>query len=474
MAVISERPAASEESRRLATVVGVVLIPAYLLALTWSMQRRSYETWGALLLAPVLILLPAALFMRLARRDPDPRIARLVRNAILVKLVGVVVRYVVAYGVYGRSDATAYHRVGGRIADSFRQGDFDVIRGIGSRGTWFIGQVVGWLYTVTGPSRIIGFIGFSWLSFAGMYLFYKAFRVAFPEGDHYRYALLIFFLPSLVYWPSSMGKDAWMVFGLGVTAYGIAAMLTFHRWGILVTALGFWATAAVRSHITLIAAISLVVGYVLRRSRSSNKVAAKVVGIGLMVVVATVALGRSGNFFGLDQINSESAESVLDEAERRTSQGGSSFSGQRVRTPADLPVATITVLFRPLPIEVRNAQAAISSLEGLILLGICLKSWRQLRSLPRRVLASPYVAVAATFTLFFIVAFSVINNFGILARQRVQAYPFFLVLLCVPPRPKPERPGASQALTLLLGPPAPATDASGAVSSVVVDRSSGS
>jgi hypothetical protein len=44
----------------------------------------------------------------------------------------------------------------------------------------------------------------------------------------------------------------------------------------------------------------------------------------------------------------------------------------------------------------------------------------------------PYVALAGTFTLLFVIAFSSLPNFGLLARQRVQLYPFFLVLLSIP------------------------------------------
>ena len=33
-----------------------------------------------------------------------------------------------------------------------------------------------------------------------------------PTGDHRRYALLVFFMPSLLFWPSSIGKESWMLF----------------------------------------------------------------------------------------------------------------------------------------------------------------------------------------------------------------------------------------------------------------------
>jgi hypothetical protein len=54
--------------------------------------------------------------------------------------------------------------------------------------------------------------------------------------------------------------------------------------------------------------------------------------------------------------------------------------------------------------------------------------WQALRH-PRR---RPYVAFVVVFSLLFIYAFSSIANFGILARERTQLLPFFLVLLAIP------------------------------------------
>ena len=60
------------------------------------------------------------------------------------------------------------------------------------------------------------------LCFAGLwgaYFFYRAFCIAFPEGNRGLYGLLVVLLPSIVYWSSAIGKDA------------LAA--TFHRYSSL-------------------------------------------------------------------------------------------------------------------------------------------------------------------------------------------------------------------------------------------------
>jgi hypothetical protein len=45
----------------------------------------------------------------------------------------------------------------------------------------------------------------------------------------------------------------------------------------------------------------------------------------------------------------------------------------------------------------------------------------------------PYLVFCLAYTLLFLVAYSSFANFGLLARQRVQLYPLFLVLFSLPP-----------------------------------------
>ena len=182
------------------------------------------------------------------------------------KLVGSVVRYYVTFTVYSSADATVYHESGARLAGFFRQGDFVVDIGKRVVGTGFIEIVTGVVYTVTGATKLGGFFVFSWLGFVGLFLFYRAFRIAFPPGDGRRYALLVFFLPSLLFWPSSIGKESWMMFTLGIASYGAARMLAGRHFGLLIVAVGLLGTAMVRPHVSLIFIVALIGGYLLRRS----------------------------------------------------------------------------------------------------------------------------------------------------------------------------------------------------------------
>jgi hypothetical protein len=421
----------------LAAVVGVTAIAGYLLGLGWAMDNTSYDVWGALLLAPVLVLVSVPLASRAARRENDRQIVTLIIVALVLKLFGAYVRYLVAFDLYGgTADASMYHRWGVELSESIRQLDFAVDTGTtGGAGTKFIRLVTGYVYAVIGPTRLGGFFVYSWLSFWGLYFFYRAFRIGFPGGDHKRYAKLIFFLPSMLFWPSSIGKEAWMILTIGLTTLGAAKLLARQRGAFALLALGLWGTAQVRAHVSLLIFIAVALAYLVRRSgsRTPTGPVVKAVGVLALVVIGSLVAGRFEEQHNLDGVSVGSVDSLLERTESQTAQGGSRVEGgSRSRSPLDLPLATVTVLFRPFPYEAHNAQALVASAEGLLLLGLVVGSRRRLLAVPREVFKTPYVALAATYCAGFIFAFSSIGNFGIIARQRVQLFPFVLVLLALP------------------------------------------
>jgi hypothetical protein len=425
---------------KVAVGVGGALLGAVFAALGLLVmaQARLSGVLVALFLVPILLVASWPAFVRQARRERDARLAQLLLLALCLKLLGSLVRYWVAIHVYeGSADAIGYHDYGELLAMRFRAGDFNT--GLDSlSGTDFISFFTGVLYAVTGPSVHAGFLLYSWLAFWGMFLLYRAFTIAVPDGNRRSYARLLFFLPSMLYWPSSIGKEAWMLFALGVAAYGTARVLAGRPWrGLVVAGTGLWLAALVRPHVAGMAGIGLVVAYLFVRPPRRQGALGPVVKLSALValvVVAGLLLGETQEYLrgkGIDP--QEGVRSVLSESARRTGQGGSSFASPSSSTSAaSLPFALVTILFRPFPWEAHNTQVAVTALESALLLSLTVARgrsvWRALRH-PRR---RPYVAFVVVYTLLFVVAFSSIANFGILARERTQLLPFFLVLLAVP------------------------------------------
>ena len=423
------------------TVIGLLLLV--------SLQMNGLPV--ALFLTPVLLAASWPAFVRQARRERDQRLAQLLMLALCLKLFGSLVRYWVAIYVYdGFADALMYHDVGTNLAMRFRGGDFST--GLDSlSSTDFIRFFTGLVYTVTGSSVYAGFLLYSWLGFWGMFYLYRAFVTAVPDGNRRSYARLLFFLPSMLYWPSSIGKEAWMLFALGLAAKGTARLLTGRTWGGLVLAgTGLWLATLVRPHVGGMAALGLLVAYLLARPpRRLGVLGAvmKLFGLAVLLGVAVVLLGQIQRYLldkGIDP--AEGVNSVLAESARRTSGGGSGFQAPSTSTSLlGLPYATVTILFRPFPFEAHNAQAAVIALESTLLLCLTVARsrtiWRAVRHLRRW----PYVAFVVVYTAGFVVAFASISNFGILARERVQLLPFFFVLLAVPGGRRRHGPSAAPA-----------------------------
>lgn len=440
------------------SVAAGTAVVGYVAVFVWGMENTSYDTWGALLILPLLVAVSAPVLGRIAARDPDPRTYRLLMLALTFKLFAAIPRFLMAFVLYdGQSDSAMYDQEGRALAALFRQGVFEADLGRPVAGTGFVIIVTGIAYALVGPSIGGGFLFFSWLGFWGLLLFWRAVRIAFPQADGRRYALLVFFLPSLLFWPSSIGKDSWMMLALGVTAYGTARVLTRSRGGFLALALGSLGTAMVRPHITVLAGAGLGVAYLLRRRPrqvSALGPVRAIAGIAVMCVGIVLMLQQASTFFGLENTDSQSVTDVLSETQRRTSQGGSAEAdatgtaagaGPAVNlSPLNLPVNVVTVLFRPFPFEAHNLQALIASLECVVLMGVFIAAWQRLRRIPAMFAKEPYIAFTSVYCLLFCWAFANINNLGILTRERVQVLPLVLVLLVVPRRSDRARTAADR------------------------------
>ena len=455
---MSALPASQKASGpRVDATVGFAAAAAYLILLALAMTRVSYDVWGALVVAPALTAGSLILLTRARRREVDPWIGKLLVVAFVTKMLGAVVRYAVTFEVYaGRADAGGYHGSGRRLAAAFWNGTWDQVYAAEvpkMGGTEFMRLVTGVVYIFTGPTKLGGFLVFSCLGFWGLYGFYRAFRIGFPEGDHRRYAVLLFFLPSLLYWPSSIGKEAWMLFTLGIAAWGAALVLRYRSRGYVVLGLGLAGTAAVRPHITLLLFVALFIAYLWRRRswvESQTGLLGRMAGIGLMVLVGGLVLTQAADFFHLQDLDPAGVQQVLDRTQDQSSKGASQFSVSRPKSPGEYPDAVVTVLFRPYPWEAGNAQALVASVEGTLLALLFVVSLPRLARLPRLLVSTPYLLFAVAYILMFVFAFSSVGNFGIITRQRTQVFPFVLVLLALP---LPVRRSESEKLAAV-GPPA--------------------
>lgn len=429
---------------------GLAFVALFAAALLTISSATPLEAWGTLTLAPALVLLSIPSLRRQAMREGDRAVFWFLLLALVLKLCGAVLRYSVAFTVYGGGDVNRYHEWGLAVSQQFAAGDFDT--GFRLAGTGFVAILTGAVYTLIGPNKLGGFLVFSWLGFWGLFLFYRAFVHAVPDARRRTYGVLLFLLPSLVFWPSSIGKDSWMTFTIGLVAFGGARALSgAHVRGLATAIVGLWLAAIVRPHIAGLLAIALAAAYVMRRPRKELRhlaPLAKAVSLVVLSLVALVFMARADQFLVEKGIDTTSGvTSVLQQTTELTSKGGSEFAPAVIESPERMPLALVTVLFRPFVWEAHNVQAVMAGAEASFLLLLTLIRLRWVGAAVRRLRREPYAAFAFAYVLLFVVAFSGVANFGILARQRVQLLPLYLFLLSIPPvtrmaRHAPGRPHA--------------------------------
>lgn len=414
-------------------------------------ELSTYAAFGLLILLTAfllgnggidvhLIVMPLAaiafsyLAGRMLAREHDARwLPTMFALGAVAKMAGSAARYWVLQVQYrGVGDAVGYHNRGLEMADVWRSGAIPPIpEGLASLGTRFMGWVTGLLYAPFEPSLLGGFFIYGMLALIGQFLFYAAFRRWAPTKTHFRYLLLILFWPTIVYWPSSIGKEAFIMLFLGIAMYAISRL--FEKLGfpwLLLFGVAAGMIFVVREHVTALLGLSLI-GTLIAVKASPGVGGRRLLLVMVMVAgLIPVAAGVSARF-GVsfeDSVSAEDFDGVQEDLERTTGQGGSAVTGGVVSGPLDLPAGILKVLYRPLPNEASNMQMLIASFEGTALL--LLTVWTAPRWWPELLNArrSPIVLYSAIYTLGFVIAWSWILNLGILARQRSLVVPFVLLI----------------------------------------------
>jgi hypothetical protein len=396
----------------------------------------GYEAWSSALIALVLFVVTLPILSRQARREKDRRLFGFLMFALFLKLiVGTLLRYYVTFHVYARADAAGYLSHGTEIARQMSAGTYHLSLGSLS-GSDSISFLTGVLLRIIGPTGLGAFFIFSWLAFIGLFLLYRAFVIAVPKGNARTYARFIFFLPTIWYWPSSIGKESWLVFTLGIAAIGAARALSGNMLrGLGFSGLGLWLMLFVRPHIAGIFGVALLAAFlVMRPAREARPYAylGKAVGLVIVGALAIAMIMSTARFLHVSNLTPSGAVGELRDVSTRSAYGGSEFTPVIVTSPLGVPKAVLTVLFRPFVTEVDNAQALAAALESTFLLVLTVKRlpwvWSAIKSVRRQ----PFVGLALVFTAVFVIAFASFPNFGLLARERVQVLPFFLILLSIP------------------------------------------
>lgn len=424
----------------------LAILAALALTVAYTFSRYSYEIQGGVLVFIGLCLLSFWMLRKMAQAEEGQWFLAVLVAAFFIKLLAAIVRYNTNELFYnGQYDAERYHNTGIRVAQDLWKLDFSFITSLlkldGAWGTRYTEFYSGIVHAFAGPSIFAAFFIFSALSFIGLYFYYRAFCIAFPSGNRKLYALLIFLMPSLVFWPNILGKDALMAFFLGLTAYGVARVFA-GEYGkcIIPMCIGAAGSFTIRPHMTAIMLISMVAALLLGGGKFLSR--SPILYIAVVATILTIGwyfVPVAMEYTGLAGGSVDDLQQYIDRRQSSTSGGGSGFTFPSITNPLNFPEIAMTIIFRPFPWEAHNLQAFIQATDGALLLGLVLWKIRRVLQALGSITSKPYVSFILVYTMLFVVAFTTVANFGTLARERAMLLPFLLMLVAFLPDPRPSR-----------------------------------
>lgn len=346
-----------------------------------------------------------------------------------LRVLGALARYEVLFQAYrGVGDAHMYYVTGLGVADGIWTGeDISGLLSSGTEGTQALCIISGAVLTVLGPSLRAEFLCFSMAGYAGSALLALAHAREAEAAGATRDELVggvygLMCLPSLWFWPSSVGKEAIVFMGAGLVLYGCAGIRKVRH--LISTLAGLGTLYLIRPHFATAFAGALVASEAIRTDRTLRS--------RLPVLLSFALLGwglfqGTASQFSIDPTDLGSVDDFVSVRTGQTLTGGSKI--EATQGALSIPIGLLTVFLRPFPWEAGGALGLFASLEVLALWATALKGRRQLirilgtaRSntlLSASLVAAFGLALAMGLTFF---------NLGLLARQRAVV----LLLIVVP------------------------------------------
>src|SRR5205807_5126743 len=113
-----------------------------------------------------------------------------------------------------------------------------------------------------------------------------------------------------------IGKDAWILFTLGMGAYGAARLMERKRGAYVVLLLGFAGMSLVRVHIALALFVAVFIAFVMRRSGPDPTLGliGKVVGSAVLLVVGIALASHFRSSLGVENVASGGITDAMNQA----------------------------------------------------------------------------------------------------------------------------------------------------------------
>lgn len=394
------------------------------------------------------------------RRFKEKFLQRYFITGLALKLIcGLGFGWIYVY-YYGGGDTQLYFRGASLIYKEITTGNTgldiffnDWLLPYESQSTLFTQRIAGLLNIPALNSYWACTLLFSALSFTGQWLLFVSFFRQFPKL-HKQLAIVILFIPGVIFWSSGIMKDSICMLFVGVIVYAVQNIFIYNSKKIisaLLAVTGFYVLVSVKTYIALALLVSIALYAILvlkeRIKFTTVKLLVLPVASALIIGAALLTMNKIG-----ESLQRYSFENIIETAQLyqgyhyRTSIAG---RGSEVRTGSSytlgeidyndplsiaskFPAAVNVTFFRPYIWEVKNPVMLLSALESTAILIFTLIVFFRtgLRNFFVLIFSKKEILFCFSFALIFGFAVGFTTyNFGSLVRYKSPCIPFFLIAL---------------------------------------------
>jgi hypothetical protein len=232
-------------------------------------------------------------------------------------------------------------------------------------------------------------------------------------------ALILLLLPSLSFWTTALGKDAFSFMAIGLALW---SSLDFKNRKILLY-FSIFVMFMVRPHMGAIMAISFIFALVFDKK---TKIYSKIFFGAISLISIAIIIPIMLNYIGLSESGDLSdVDEYVDKRQSSNLGGGSSLDIASM----SLPMQMITYLFRPLPFEAHSFLALLASLDNVVLIVVFLLGIIAYFKKNKPIIESNRIFLWSYFFISLMVLATTTANLGIAMRQKWMFIPCVIFLL---------------------------------------------
>lgn len=285
----------------------------------------------------------------------------------------------------------------------------------------------------------------SYITFLGTWRIYQLFYEIYPHIKK-KLALSILFLPSLLFWSTSLLKDSFCLAALGYLIYSLHDLIMQRRPTIsnmLSIVISSSILINLKPYILVsLASVFSVWVFFRYRNQIKDRLLRRFSTIGFVLLALSFGLAFTSLLSATDSAKQLSSE-TLAQAVNSTQQNfdnikgagsGSNFKVAKTETIGGLitnfPIGIMNTYFRPFFWDVRSPIALLSAFEAFLFLLVTLKCLRGIgfKQFINSVFNDPVITFCLAFAFLFggVIGLTT-SNFGALTRYKIPSLPFFAV-----------------------------------------------